>query len=217
MGSLRTSRSQQSARKPRVYRQEARARQAEANAAAILRATVARLLSAPVIADITLDDIARDAGLTVRTVLRRFSSRDGVFEAAYGWLRPQMEAARRDTPPGDVDAAVASLVDQYEQMGDFNIRALEQEHALPLLGRALGEARTYHRRWLGRAFAPNLAHLPPPERARRVTALYAATDVYLWKLLRRDLHEGRGAAEDVFRRLVRGVLAPTSPRSKGGS
>jgi len=47
--------------------------------------------------------------------------------------------------------------------------------------------------------------------------LYAATDVYLWKLLRRDLNFDRRRTEQAFRRLVRGVLAAEPRRSTKGS
>jgi hypothetical protein len=47
--------------------------------------------------------------------------------------------------------------------------------------------RTYHRGWVERTFAPQLAGLRGPARKRRIAALVAATDVYTWKLLRLDL------------------------------
>ena len=117
------------------------------------------------------------------------------------------EYASLSSRAGDLEAAVQSLVDQYEQIGPLNIRALEQEHELPLLHQTLEEARRYHREWLADVFAPNLARLAGSERERRLTALYAATDIYLWKLLRRDLKCSRRQTEDTFRRLASGVLA----------
>jgi len=39
-----------------------------------------------------------------------------------------------------------------------------------------------------------------------VAALVAATDVYVWKLLRRDQGLDRAAAEHVVRRLVEGAV-----------
>jgi hypothetical protein len=42
-----------------------------------------------------------------------------------------------------------------------------------------------------------------------VLALYAATDVMVWKLLRRDLGQTRQATESVILRLVRAVLDGT--------
>ncbi len=59
------------------------------------------------------------------------------------------------------------------------------------------------------------ADLPrdPDARARAVNALHAATDVYTWKLLRRDLRLERGETERTMADLVRGVLDP-SPRAE---
>jgi len=192
----------------REYRQDVRAQQAQANADRIVRTAVALIKHTGRTADITLDDVSRDAGVTVRTVLRRFGSRYGVLEAAFAEIKKEFQGYRVATPPGDVDAAVRALLDQYERIGDLNMRALEQEHQLPLLHRALTDGRRSHREWLEHVFHPQLDALPPRHRERTLTALYAATDVYLWKLLRRDLKHDRRDTEAVLRRLVRGVLVP---------
>jgi AcrR family transcriptional regulator len=194
------------ARRPRAYRQNRRARQADANTARIIDAAGALILAASRVADITLEDVARESAVTVRTILRRFGSRDAVLEAAFGRLRTEIGRLRRPTWPDDIDAAMTSLLDQYEQMGDFHIRALQEEHHLPTLHRDLETARQYHRDWIREIFALHLEDFRPDDRERRVTALFAATDVYLWKLLRRDLQLDRARTEDTFRRLVQGVL-----------
>lgn len=190
----------------RPYSQARRAELTRANGEQIVAATVDLIKRSGRVAHVTLDDIARASGLTVRTVLRRFGSRDGTLEAAFVQMSDEFGRLRVQTPPGDVDAAIASLVSQYEAIGPLNIRALEEEDQLPLLHRMLTEARRFHRAWLGRVFEAQLASLHDAERERRLTALYAATDVYLWKLLRRDLKCGRSETEDILRRLVRGVL-----------
>jgi AcrR family transcriptional regulator len=192
----------------REYRQDVRAQQTQANAERIVSTAVALVKKTKRTADITLDDMSRDSGVTVRTILRRFGSRDGVLEAAFGEIKKEFQEYRAPTTPGDVDAAVRTLLDQYERIGDLNIRALEQEHQLPLLHRALTEARRSHREWLEHIFRPRLDSLSPQQRERRLTALYAATDVYLWKLLRRDLKLDRRETEEAFLRLVHGVLTP---------
>ena len=192
----------------REYRQDVRAKQAQANADRIVRTAVALIKSTGRTADITLDDVSRDAGVTVRTVLRRFGTRDGVLEAAFAEIKKEFEGYRGPTAPGEVEPAVRTLLDQYERIGDLNMRALEQEHQLPLLHRALTDARRSHRQWLQHVFHPQLDGLRPRQRERTLAALYAATDVYLWKLLRRDLKLDRRETEAAFLRLVRGVLAP---------
>ena len=191
----------------RPYTQELRAEQTRANGRKIAAATVALIKRTGRVADVTLDDVARESGLTVRTILRRFGSRDGVLEAAFARMEEEFRGLRPPARPGDIDSAVHSIVTQYEAIGPLNIRALEQEESLPLIHRMLDRARGLHRAWLAEAFAPNLARFRSAERERRITALYAATDVYLWKLLRRDLKHSRRETEDIFGRLVRGVLS----------
>lgn len=192
----------------REYRQDIRAQQTQANTDRIVQTAVALVKKTRRTADITLDDMSRDSGVTVRTILRRFGSRDGLLEAAFGEIKKEFKGYRTPTPPGDIDAAVRALVEQYERIGDLNIRALEQEHQLPLLHRTLAEARRSHREWLEYIFGPQIEPLTPRRREARLTALYAATDVYLWKLLRRDLKLERRETEETFLQLVHGVLTP---------
>jgi AcrR family transcriptional regulator len=190
----------------RHYTQRARAEQVRANEQSILDAAVKRLRTAKRLATVTLDDIAADAGVAVRTILRQFGSKDGIMEAAFMAVGRQVESARPPTPPGDVDAALAALLKQYEQEGDLNARVVAEEHEIPILHRLLKFARASHRQWLTLAFGPKLAHLPSKEREQRITALYAATEVQLWKVLRRDLHQTAEQTAVIFGQLVRGVL-----------
>jgi hypothetical protein len=59
--------------------------------------------------------------------------------------------------------------------------------------------------------------LPPGGKARReaLAALHAATDVFTWKLLRRDLRLSRRVTQDIMVRLVTGVLAAEPPETGG--
>src|ERR1041384_8775307 len=102
----------------RRYRQDARAQQTQANADRVVRTAVALVKRTRRTADITLDDVSRESGLTVRTILRRFGSRDGVLEAAFAQIRTEFAGLREATPAGDVDSAPTSLLNQYERIGD---------------------------------------------------------------------------------------------------
>jgi AcrR family transcriptional regulator len=201
--------------KPRAYRQDARAQQTEANAQGIVEATVALVRSVRRVSEITLDDVAERCGLTVRTILRKFGSRDGVLEAAFARLSEEIEGQRLEAPAGDLNTALDSLLAQYEVMGDLNIRALEEEDQLPQLHEMLNFGRASHRAWLGRIFGPHLKAPTPEERESTITALYAATDIYLWKLLRRDLGLDRDQTAATFRRLVAGVMKLERDASTG--
>jgi hypothetical protein len=91
-------------------------------------------------------------------------------------------------------------------MGDLNIRGLEQEDQPPLLHKLLEGARAHHSQWLEEIFGPHIEDPDPVARERTIASLYAATDVYLWKLLRRDLRLDRSQTAETFRRLVSGVI-----------
>jgi AcrR family transcriptional regulator len=171
--------------KPRPYIQTARAEAAEANRRRMIDAFLVSMRDRW-LDEITLDAVAAAAGVTVQTVIRRFGNKDGLIEAASAQLDEEI-SIRRAARPGDVEAAVTGLVSDYELTGDVAIRMLAQEPRHQALRRPLDRARANHRAWVTTAFGPRLSGLPTEERERRVTALVAMTDVYVWKLLRRDM------------------------------
>src|SRR5690349_18454674 len=98
----------------REYRQALRAEQTQANGERVVQAAVALVKKMRRTADITLADLSAQSGVTVRTILRRFGSRDGVLEAAFARIKTEFQGYRAPTPPGDVAAAIGTLVHQYE-------------------------------------------------------------------------------------------------------
>jgi len=155
--------------------------------------------------DVTLTDIAAAAGVSHQTVLNHFESKEGVAFAAADLVIASTNEARSGVAPGDTVGAIRRLVTDYEQMGDANARwAMDVEH-LGSLAPLIEQARDSHRAWLEAAFEP---YLPADGTARRrvVNALHAATDVYTWKLLRRDLGVSRAETERTMAHLVDGAL-----------
>ena len=155
--------------------------------------------------DVTLTDIAAAAGVSHQTVLNHFESKEGVAFAAADLVVASTSEARSGVAPGDTVGAMRRLVADYEQIGDANARwAMDVEH-LGSLAPLIEQARHSHRAWLEAAFEP---YLPADGKARRrvVNALHAATDVYTWKLLRRDLGVTRAETERTMVRLVDGTL-----------
>ena len=146
-------------------------------------------------ADLPLDDVARRAGVTVQTVIRRFGGREGLFAA--GLERESRRVAdQRDTAPvGDVAAAVRVLLDHYEEYGDKVLTLLAIENRSPAAAEVVRQGRLLHRGWCERTFAPALAGLDEASRARRLAQLVALADVYTWKLLRRDAGLSRDDVE----------------------
>jgi AcrR family transcriptional regulator len=156
---------------------------------------------------VTLDAVADVAGVSRQTILRHFGSKDELAMAVVSWQRPIEESARA-TGPGDAAAAVRRLVDRYETMGDANVRLLELEGRVAPVDRLLDEARASHRGWIEQTFAPWVSACRGTRRNELVLALYAATDVTVWKLLRRDLRCSRMRVETIIHQLVEGVLHP---------
>lgn len=188
----------------RPYVMTARAASAAATKARILASAVALYFERP-IEDFTLDEVAARAGTTVRTVLRAYRSKDALIHAAI----TEMAAAGmpiKPTPPGDVAAGVAAFFDIYEAIGDRVVRQLADEGRRPELKPFLDEGREHHRQGVERLFASQLSTCRGAARAQLLSLLMVATDVYVWKLLRRDLGQSRAAAEAAMRRLIDGII-----------
>ena len=185
----------------RSYRMDARAAAAAATATRILDAAEA-LFWERSMQEITLEQVAGRAGVTVQTVIRRFQSKDRLFEAAAERQTARIVAQRDAAPPGDLAAAVRILVDHYEELGDRVIRLLGEEDRVPGLRKLTDRGRNHHRTWCERVFAATLADLSGSARARRLAQLIAVTDVYTWKLLRRDRLLSRRQTELAMRELL---------------
>jgi AcrR family transcriptional regulator len=157
--------------------------------------------------DVTLAAIAKAAGVSHQTVLNHFESKEGVVLAVAEVVRQDTLDARYQAEPGDVAGAVRALVGEYERFGDANFRWAVTAERLGTLADLMVEGRASHQQWLGRMFG---SRLPASASARRraINALHAATDVYTWKLLRRDLGLSRAETEKTIVRIVEGLLDP---------
>jgi hypothetical protein len=69
--------------------------------------------------------------------------------------------------------------------------------------------------WLDRIFS-DLLPKTPTARRQAICALHVATDVYTWKLLRRDLQLSRADTERIMRELVYGILGRAGTRTRRG-
>ncbi len=190
----------------RPYRMTARAEAVAETRQRIVAAAVAlhfeRLAS-----DISLVDVAAAAGVSVQTVLRHFGSRDGLFAAAEEWATREIERERR-SEPGDVPGAIRAIVEHYELRGDGVLLLLAQEAFQPFAARLTAQGRAMHRRWAEEVFGPLLPAGPDAE--ARLDLLVVATDVYTWKLLRRDRGLSVRTTGERMEMLVRAVLAQPS-------
>lgn len=169
-------------RTKRVYRQTARAAAAEE-----LRQRVAtafyELLLLRWVDEITLDDVAASAGTTRQTVIRLFGGKEGLLEAMAAIVEAQAEPRILLPHDASIQQALQALIAHYEVMGDLVVRLLAQEERHPALHPILERGRREHRSWVAKWFGGALKGV---ERERQITRLVVATDVYTWKLLRRD-------------------------------
>jgi len=188
----------------RRYDMTARAAKALATRERI-RASAMELYLRRSIEEFTLEAVAAQAGTTVQTVLRAFGSKDELIYAAL----EDMAAGGvflKPTPAGDVRAAVSAFFDIYESVGDLVMQRLNEERRRPALKPSLDQGRENHRDGVKTVFAPQLERLSGAARAQLITMLIVLTDVYIWKLLRRDMGLSRPAAEAIVRKMIAGAI-----------
>ena len=187
----------------RPYRMAARAENVAATGERLLAAAWRHFASRPY-EDVRLHEIAAEANVTVQTLHNRFRSKEELFTAAFMWWGAE-EISQRDTAP----------VGERPRGDQSALRALRGtrrgDPAVPLPRGAHTRRPPDDRR---------RPRLPPPlgaanlcaaadgqqgaARQRRLTAIAAATDLLVWKLLRRDMQLDRGDAEAVVIEMIDG-------------
>ena len=177
------------------YSMELRAASAEATRERILKVAGDAFLTDWYDA-VTLASIAERAGVSGQTLLNHFGSKDGLFAAAHARLAEDLVMRRYRPEPGDVAGAIDALVEDYEITGDAVVRLLALEGRVPAVEPLLATGRAGHRTWVQTMFeAPEL-----------VPELIVVTDVYAWKLLRRDQRLSRKKTTYAIRGMVEALL-----------
>jgi AcrR family transcriptional regulator len=182
-----------------------RATNAEATRSRIIQAATRLFLSAAY-DEVSLEQIAARSKVALKTVLRRFRSKDGLLLTCAEEFR-ELETRSRAVPPGDLDAIVRVLSARYEQTMDMNLRYLALEQRVPAVAKVMMFARKAHWDWLAEAFAPMLPKRKGLLYRRRVAELFAATEVYVWHSWRRRLGMGRKVAEEATREALEGLIS----------
>lgn len=187
---------------PRDYDMTLRNAQAEQTRADILQALMEVVAERP-LAAVTLPRVAERAGVTVRTLLRNFGSRDGLFAAGleYG---SSVVIAERTVDPDDVDLSLSALVDHYERTARQTMLLLGQESWEPVAAAVTASGKALHRAWVEGVFAHALA--AAADRDETLDLLVVATDLYTYALLRHDRGLSRDETLRRIRRLVSAVL-----------
>lgn len=159
-----------------------------------------RLFATELFDRVTLDAVARAAGVTIPTVQRRFGNKEGLF-AAYGErMRARVRAQRGAPPTDDVAGAMRELISHYEAEGRLVWHLVRQELDVPFLKVATDEGRATHRAWVTTVFGKDRSRA-------EIDALVAVTDLFTWKLLRLDLGRPRADVERTMLAMARAVSA----------
>lgn len=195
----------QDAGEKRSYRMAARAEAAAATRTAIIERFLELFLDLPY-EEITLDVVASRAGVTVQTVIRHFGSKEELFAIAARETGAEETLWRAEARPGDIGGAVRVLIAHYERVGDVVLRLLTQEDRFVAIREVTDAGRQIHYDWVDRAFSPFLETMRPGPRRRRHGQLVALTDVFVWRLLRRDRSFSRRETEISMREMVEALL-----------
>lgn len=188
----------------RPYTMRARAASAESTRSRVLEAAVQQL-KGRLRSDIRLNDVASQAGVTVQTVLRLFGSKAELFRHALDEVLEEMRGDLEQAEPGNVTEAVRTWFDHYEQFGDVVIANLVEEHD-PAVAPIVRIGRELHRERVETVLEPQLRQFSADERERVTDALVCMSDVYTWKLLRRDMQRPRPDAEATVELMINSVL-----------
>ncbi|WP_197515247.1 TetR/AcrR family transcriptional regulator [Mycobacterium sp. 1245805.9] len=198
--------------KKRQYEMRARGEAKAATREAVINAAI-DTFTAERSFSVTLGPVAERAGVTVKTILRHFGSREALIEAA--WSRVFGEAvAERSALPGDRDASLAALIVHYERRGPMILGVLAEEDEDPRAQHMCDAGRVAHRAWVEEVFEACLPR-EREDRCRLIDALVVATDVYAWKLLRLDRGLSVDEVHDRMQLMTEAILAAATaaPRS----
>jgi len=157
--------------------------------------------------DVSLREVAGEAGVALQTVVNHFGSKGGLLAAVAESVGGDVDRHRDEVVAGDIAGAVAMLVDEYERIGDGIVRMIALEGRVEELAPLLAGGRAVHRGWVERVFAAWLPAAPGAERERRTVMLIAATDVLTWKILRREQGLSRDGTEAAMRESVDALTA----------
>lgn len=188
----------------RRYSMGARAAAAEITRQRIIEAADA-LFAIGSYDEVGLQAVAERAGVTEKTVLRKFGSKERLA-IAVARSRGLVEERSRHVAPGDVDAVVRVLASRYEAEGDLMWRYVAVEDRIAIVGRLVQDARLGHWDWLARAFARYLPRRRGPLHRQRVAELFAATELYVWRSWRR-LGLSRAQAERAMSEMLKALVA----------
>ncbi len=198
----------------RAYKQTARAKAAEETGQRIAEA-FHDLLESGWFDEIRLEDVASKAGVSVQTVIRRFGGKEGLLQLHAEQMHRLILTERR-LPIGDAVEAIRAIIAEYELRGDMVMRLLAQEDRFPQLMGVAERGREVHREWVGSVFEPWLRELDGNARRDTHDRLVIALDLYIWKLLRKDMRRSRECLQRVMLEMAADALGITAEELEAG-
>lgn len=164
------------------------------------------------IKDITLEMVAKEAGVTTKTILRKFESKGGLTNESLVYLAAEIKEERTLAKVGNIDEILKALLSNYEKMGEAAIRTINLESELEIARQIGVKGRVLHRDWCIQMFAPYLPNEQSADYEIQLTSFIAATEIYLWKLMRKDLMLSKEQTFSVFKNLVNGLINQNSKK-----
>lgn len=155
---------------------------------------------------ITLEQLASRAAVSVQTILRHFGNMEGLWVAVGQMINDGAIQQREESPVGNIPGAVKNLMDHYEANSATGLRTLALEGRYSQLDQMLRAGRQYHQAWVERVFLPYLNRCSTDDRQRVKAQLAAICDMYMWKLLRVDGGLSRETAESALMDMLTAVL-----------
>lgn len=200
--------------KTRTYHSPLRERQAAGTRQQILEAA-AELILSDGLADFSLRDVARDAGVSERTLYYHYPSRQALLDGLNGWVREQLEEKRLQGDPRDVEdlpGRIGAIFAAFEEIG-------APARAMARLSAVMGMRSDGYRERTDAfrdRFAGFLDQLEPGEAERAFAVLRHLASSTTWLNLRDELGlSGEEAAEAVAWAL-RTLIQDLEERAHGG-
>lgn len=188
----------------RAYTQTTRSDQTLARRRRIIEA-VFTLIDRGSLGDVTLQGVAEEAGVSLKTVTRHFGSKEELLRQSMAEARSE-EEHNREVQVGDLDAICRVLAQRYETMAEHIYRMGDAELTYPWLSDWVQMARESHLEWLGEVLAPWLPGRGR-EREDRLMCLFSATEIRSWWTIRRRFGYSPERARTV---MMRQLVALTS-------
>ncbi len=189
----------------RTYRQTVRAEKQERTRQALLDAAEDAFFSGRW-EQISLTEMAAGARVTKQTLLRHFSSKEGLLEQAMARGRRRVRDQRWRAPAHDLPGAVDNLLDHYEEVGERALKIAAASGGGDAMVETGHIARQLHYDWVEHAFGAWLKQRRGRARTRDRAALIALCDVHTWWLLSHDLGLPRYEVRATLIRAIKGLL-----------